>query len=98
MQVVWAWFFVEERESDRAEDTESELQLLMTVRSGKDEAALFDKLLFERNRYPRGTAVLEMWPTFLNGKAAHITVFHSSIVWKTGIEASQTLSYQVSLK
>lgn len=51
---------MEERESDRAEDTESELQLLMTVRSGKDEAALFDKLLFERNRYPRGTAVLEM--------------------------------------
>lgn len=56
-----------ERERDRAEDIERELQLLMTVRSGKDEAALFDKLLFERDRYPRGTAVLEMWPTFLNG-------------------------------
>lgn len=49
-----------ERERDCAEDTEKELQLLMTVRSGKDEAALFDKLLFERDRYPRGTAVLEM--------------------------------------
>lgn len=60
MQVALAWFIVEEREGDRAEDTERELQLLMTVRSEKDEAALFDKLLFERDRYPRGTAVLEM--------------------------------------
>ncbi len=66
MQVALAWFFVEERERerererDRAEDTERELQLLMTVRSGRDEAALFDKLLLERDRYPRGTAVLEM--------------------------------------
>lgn len=50
----------EREERDRAEDTEKELQLLMMVRSGKDEAALFDKLLFERDRYPRGTAVLEM--------------------------------------
>lgn len=50
----------EGEERDRAEDTEKELQLLMMVRSGKDEAALFDKLLFERDRYPRGTAVLEM--------------------------------------
>lgn len=43
-----------ERERDRAEDTERELQLLMTARSGKDEAALYDKLLFERDRYPGG--------------------------------------------
>lgn len=41
-------------EWDRAADTERELQLLMTVRSGKDEAVLFDKLLFERGRHPRG--------------------------------------------
>lgn len=50
----------EEREGDRAKDTERELQLLMTVRSGKDEAARFNKLLFERDGYPLGTAVLEM--------------------------------------
>lgn len=43
-----------ERGRDRAEDTERELQLLMTVRSGKDDTALFDKLLFERDRYPWG--------------------------------------------
>lgn len=39
MQVALAWFFVEGRERgrerDRAEDTERELQLLMTARSGK---------------------------------------------------------------
>lgn len=60
-----------ERGRDRAEDTERELQLLMTVRSGKDDAALFDKLLFERDRYPwGGMAVLEMCPTFLNGNGS----------------------------
>lgn len=42
----------------------------MTVRSGKDEAARFNKLLFERDGYPRGTVVLEMWPTFLNGNGS----------------------------
>lgn len=37
-------FFVEERERgrDRAVDTEGELQLLVTARSGKDEAAPLD--------------------------------------------------------
>lgn len=59
-----------EREGDRAKDTERELQLLMTVRSGKDEAARFNKLLFERDGYPRGTTVLEMRPTFLNGNGS----------------------------
>lgn len=50
-----------EREKDRAADTERELQLLMTVRSGNDEAAPLDKLLFERGRYPGGgTTVLGM--------------------------------------
>lgn len=38
-----------ERERDSAEDTERELQLLMMVRSGKNEAALFDKLPFDRD-------------------------------------------------
>lgn len=54
MQAALAWLFVEERERDRAEDTERELQRLMTMRSRKDEAALFDKLLFEGDRYPGG--------------------------------------------
>lgn len=61
MQVALAWFFVEKRERDRAEDTEGELQLLVTARSGRDdEAAALNKLLVERDRYPGGTAVLEM--------------------------------------
>lgn len=49
-----------ERDGDRAEDTERELQLLMMVRSGKDVPALFDKWPFERDGYPRSKAVLEM--------------------------------------
>lgn len=60
MQAALACVFVAERERDRAEDTERELRLLMTMRSRKDEAALFNKLLFERDRYPRGTAVWDM--------------------------------------
>ena len=60
MQAALAWLFVAEKERDRAEVTERELQLLMTMRSRKDEAALFDKLLFERDRYRERTAVLEM--------------------------------------
>lgn len=51
---------MEEREPDRAEDTERELQRLMTMRSRRDEVVLFDKLLFERGRYPGGAAVLEI--------------------------------------
>lgn len=103
MQVAVAWFFVEGRE--RARGSEIVPRILRENYSfswrwgvGKeDEAALFDKLLFERDRYPRGTAVLEMWPTFLNGNGSAHYSFHCSILWLNWNEASKTLCYKVSL-
>lgn len=65
--LAWLFFFVEERERDRAEDTERELRLLMTMRGRKDEAALFDKLLFERDRYPGGQRI------FLGGNVTNLS-------------------------